>query len=142
MPSRAVDAVVANELPEPEKGAYRLLIAHTLVLEKCGWVQVSPGNALTQIDGAMFEVDRLDLGDGRRLLATWRERVVLVFELGVLRRKPIAVDDDAALRGLEPAFEGETGDSSGLVQELRVGHRVEPKELPPIHPVFASVPLE
>ena len=40
----------------------------------------------------------------------------MIFELGVLQRKQIAIDHDASLRGFEASFEGQTGNADGLIQ--------------------------
>src|SRR5262245_28246228 len=90
----------------------------------------------------MFEIDRRDLGDRRRLLATGSKRVVAFLEFRVLRREPVSIDDDASLRRLEPLVERQAGDAGWIVEQLDVGHVMEPEVLPPFHLVLAAMPLE
>ena len=140
--TRAVDPVIAHELSEPKEGVHCIRVAHLVLLEQRGRMVVCTRDTLPQIDRSMLEIDRLDLGDGRGLLAAWFESLVSFVEVGVLRRELVAVDHDAALRSLQAALEPEPRDARSLVEELVLGHAVESKVFPPVDLVFASVPLE
>jgi hypothetical protein len=96
--SGAVDAVVAHELAKAQQRAHRVGVAHVVVLEERRRMTLCAGDSLPQIDRSVLEVDGLDLGDRRRLLAARLEAIVMLVEVGVLRWELVAIDDDPALR--------------------------------------------
>src|SRR5579872_6465981 len=118
MLSRSVNSAVADELPQAQQSTDGVLVADHAVREESARMAVGARLALSQIDRSVFKIDCLNAGEARWFLGSRLEHIVICSELGVLRRKLIAVDDDTPARRLQAALEREPGKAGPLVEEV------------------------